>query len=158
MMILDKITNINLYSDINPSIVLALKYLKDTDFMKIPPGRYEIAGDEIFSIVHNYKTKELEDCRLEAHRRYIDIHFMAEGSELIGYSLFNDQEEATGYDEENDFILYCGEKNYLKLEEGMFAVFYPSDLHMPGIIINKPSEVKKVVVKVKMPQIDYSMV
>jgi len=157
-MILDKINNIEIYSDLNPSIVRALKYLKDTDFKKISSGRYEVSRDEIFSIVHNYMTKELEDCRLEAHRKYIDIHFMSEGSELIGYSLFNDQKEATQYDEENDFILYCGEKNYLKLEEGMFAVFYPSDLHMPGIIIDKPAEVKKVVVKVKLPQINYSMV
>ncbi len=157
-MILDKINNIQIYSDLNPSIVRALKYIKETDFKKISSGRYEIVRDEIFSIIHNYMTKELEDCRLEAHRKYIDIHFMAEGSEMIGYSLFNDQEEATQYDEENDFILYCGEKNYLKLEEGMFAVFYPSDLHMPGIIINKPAEVRKVVVKVKLPQIDYSMV
>lgn len=157
-MIIDKINNIQLYSDINPSIVRALKYLQDTNFRNMSPGKYEIARDEIFSIVHNYMTKELEDCRLEAHRKYIDIHFMAEGSELIGYSLFNDQEEATEYDEENDFILYCGEKNYLKLDVGMFAVFYPSDLHMPGIIIDKPAEVKKIVVKVKMPQINYSMV
>ena len=157
-MIIDKINNIQLYSDMNPSILRALKYLKDTDFTKLSAGRYEIARNEIFSIVNTYMTKELEDCRLEAHRKYIDIHFMAEGSELIGYSLFNDQEAATKYDEENDFILYCGEKNYLKLEEGMFAVFYPSDLHMPGIIINEPAEVKKVVVKVKLSKINYLMV
>lgn len=157
-MILDKIKNIQLYSDLNPSIVRALKYLRDTDFKKLSPGKYKITGDEIFSIIHNYNTKDLEDCRLEAHRKYIDIHFMAEGSELIGYSLFSDQEPATEYDAENDFILYCGEKNYLTLEEGMFAIFYPSDLHMPGIMINKPEEVKKVVLKVKIPDIIYSLV
>lgn len=157
-MILDKIKNIQLYADLNPSIVRALKYLRDTDFFKLSPGKHKITGDEIFSIIHNYKTKDLGDCRLEAHRKYIDIHYMAEGSELIGYSLFSDQEPATEYDEENDFILYCGDKNYLTLEEGMFAVFYPSDLHMPGIIIDKPQEVKKVVVKVKVPDINYSLV
>jgi YhcH/YjgK/YiaL family protein len=157
-MILDNIKNIQLYADLSPSIVRALKYLRDTDFSKLAPGRYEISGNEIFSIIHNYKTKEMEDCRLEAHRRYIDIHFMAEGSEVIGYSLFNNQEPATDYDEENDFILYCGEKNYLILDEGMFAVFYPSDLHMPGLITEKPTDVKKVVIKVKVSDINYSLV
>ena len=157
-MILDNIKNIQLYADLSPSIVRALKYLRDTDFSKFAPGRYEISGNEIFSIIHNYKTKEMEDCRLEAHRRYIDIHFMAEGSEVIGYSLFNNQEPATDYDEENDFILYCGEKNYLILNEGMFAVFYPSDLHMPGLITEKPTDVKKVVIKVKVSDINYSLV
>lgn len=157
-MILDKIKNIQLYADLNPSIVRALKYLRDTDFSKLSPGKHKITGDEIFSIIHHYKTKDLGDCRLEAHRKYIDIHYMAEGSELIGYSLFSDQEPATEYDEENDFILYCGDKNYLTLEEGMFALFYPSDLHMPGIMIDEPQEVKKIVVKVKVPDINYSLV
>ncbi len=157
-MILDRIKNIHLFSDMNPMIVQALSFLKDTDFQQLKPGRYEIAGDDLFLMVSDYKTREMEDCRLEAHRKYIDIHFIAEGSELIGYSSFNDQEQATEYDAENDFILYCGEKNYLKLDAGMFAIFYPSDLHMPGIMINKPAEVRKVVVKVKLPQIDYSLV
>ncbi len=157
-MILDRITNIHLFSDMNPLIVQALNFLKDTDFQQLKTGRYEIAGEDLFLMVSDYKTREMEDCRLEAHRKYIDIHFMSEGAELIGYSSFNDQEPATEYDAENDFILYCGEKNYLKLETGMFAIFYPSDLHMPGIMINQPAEVKKVVVKVRLPQIDYSLV
>ncbi len=157
-MILDKVDNVQLYADMHPTIVRALKYLRDTDFKNLQNGRYEIAGNDIFSIVNNYTTKDLEDCRLEAHRKYIDIHYMAEGSELIGYSLFSSQEPATEYDEANDFILYCGDKNYLKLEESMFLIFFPSDLHMPGLIIEKPAEVKKVVVKVKVPEINFSQV
>jgi len=157
-MILDKVDNVLLYADMHPSIVRALKYLRDTDFAKLPNGKYEIAGVDLFSIVNEYTTKDLEDCRLEAHRKFIDIHFMASGSEIIGYSLFSDQEPATEYDEENDFILYCGEKNYLKLEEKMFAIFFPSDLHMPGLIVEKPAKVKKVVVKVRVPEINFSQV
>ncbi len=157
-MILDKITNIHLYSDMNPLIIQALNFLKDTDFSQLQAGKYDIAGENIYLMVTDYKTKDLEDCRLEAHRKHIDIHYMAEGSELIGYAMFNNQEQATKYDGENDFILYCGEKNYLKLDSGMFAVFFPSDLHMPGIMLNKPAQVKKVVVKVKLPQINYSLV
>lgn len=157
-MILDKVDNVQLYADMHPSIVRALKYLRDTDFTNIQNGKYPIAGDEIFSIVNDYRTKNLEDCRLEAHRKYIDIHFMAGGTEQIGYSLFNGQEPATEYDEANDFILYCGEKNYLKLEEKMFVIFFPSDLHMPGLIVEKPEKVKKVVVKVRVPEINFSQV
>ena len=43
-MILDKISNVQLYADMHPTIVRALKYLRDTDFTKLPNGRYEIAG------------------------------------------------------------------------------------------------------------------
>ncbi len=157
-MILDKITNIQLYSDLSPAIVKALRYLGETDFSALEAGKNELFGGDIFSIISNYKTKDLEDCRLEAHRKYLDIHFMAEGSEVIGYSLFNDQKQATEYDAENDFALYCGEKNYIKLNEGMFAIFFPSDLHMPGIMIGVPSLVKKVVVKIKLELINYAFI
>lgn len=157
-MILDKIANIHLYADMNPLIVKALNFLKDTDFSKLQAGRYEISSDDIYLVVTDYMTKDLEDCRLEAHLKHIDIHYMAEGSELIGYSMLIDQKQATEYDTENDFILYCGEKNYLKLNTGMFAVFYPTDLHMPGIMVEKPAQVKKVVIKVKHPQINYTLV
>jgi len=158
VMILDNITNIYLYSEINPAIAKALQYLKETNFGKEKPGKKEIDGDNIFSIINHYNTRHLEDCRLEAHRSYIDIHYMAEGSELIGHAILSDQEAATEYDAENDFILYSGGKNYLRLEEGEFAVFFPSDLHMPGLMINKPAAVKKVVIKVKYQLINYALI
>lgn len=157
-MILDRIKNYRLYSDINPSISKALQYIKDTDFGKRDAGKLEIEGEDIFSIVSEYKTKDLEDCRLEAHRKYIDIHYMAEGCELIGYSFLDNHEQATQYDSDNDFILYCGNKNYLKLEEGMFAIFFPTDLHMPGIMVDKPALVKKIVMKVKLQEIKYTFI
>jgi len=33
---------------------------------------------------------------------------------------------------------------------GMFAVFFPDDLHMPGVKANGISKVKKIVVKVRV--------
>lgn len=157
-MIVDRITNIQLYSDINSSVSKALNYIKNTNFNLLETGRFEIEGKDIFSIISKYTTKNMEDCRLEAHRKYIDIHYMAEGSEMIGYSLFAGQEQATEYDSENDFILYRGDKNYLKLEAGMFAIFFPTDLHMPGMMIDKPAMVKKIVLKVKVFQMDYALI
>ena len=149
-MILDTLDNIRLYSNINPYFETALNYLKTTDFKAMNPGRYEVSGNDINAIISDYKTKHLEDCRLEAHRKFIDVHFAAEGSELIAYALFANQEQVTEYDAENDFALYCAEKNYFTLTKRMFAVLFPADLHMPGIMINEPADVKKVVLKVRI--------
>jgi YhcH/YjgK/YiaL family protein len=148
-MILDTIKNISLYSNINPYFDTALNYLKDTVFSNMEPGRSSVLDNKIISILNIYETKNLEDCRLEAHRRNIDVHFVVEGIESIAYALYKNQEQVTEYDLENDFALYCSEKNYLTLSPGMFAVFFPSDLHMPGIMINEPAPVKKVVLKIK---------
>jgi len=53
------------------------------------------------------------------------------------------------YDTEQDYALYGGDVSYLRLEQGMFAIFFPEDLHMPGID-HVASPVIKVVVKVKV--------
>ena len=38
----------------------------------------------------------------------------------------------------------------LKVEEGMFTIFFPEDLHRPGVKLDQIAKVKKVVVKVKI--------
>ena len=56
------------------------------------------------------------------------------------------------YNEEKDYAIYKGEGNFLIAEEGHFAIFFPSDIHMPSMAINIPKEVKKVVVKVRVKE------
>ncbi|NMB80776.1 MAG: DUF386 domain-containing protein, partial [Ignavibacteria bacterium] len=43
-----------------------------------------------------------------------------------------------------------GDGNFLIAEAGYFAIFFPSDVHMPCIALNLSTPVKKVVVKVKV--------
>jgi len=60
------------------------------------------------------------------------------------------QKIITEYNEQNDIIFYEGDKSFIKVDEGMFAIFFPSDVHMPGIKCKEKAYVKKVVVKVKV--------
>ncbi|MFI5237994.1 MAG: YhcH/YjgK/YiaL family protein, partial [Ignavibacteriales bacterium] len=58
------------------------------------------------------------------------------------------------YKDENDIIFFKGEKLFTKVEEGMFAIFFPADAHMPGINTGNhqklDSYVKKIVIKVRI--------
>jgi beta-galactosidase beta subunit len=45
------------------------------------PGVYEIESKSIFAIIQEYNTKEIKDCVLEGHVKYIDIHII-QGVEL----------------------------------------------------------------------------
>jgi YhcH/YjgK/YiaL family protein len=74
---------------------------------------------------------------------------MVKGSEQVGYAPLADQTPVTEYDEKNDYILYSGHVSCFDFTEGMFAIFYPRDLHMPGIGEDK-SQVRKAVIKVKI--------
>ncbi len=149
-MIIDKLSNSHLYSGIGERINKAFAYLKETDFSKMELGKYEIDGDNIFALVNEYNTKDEIEGKLEAHKKYIDIQFVAEGKELMGYAPLENQTVIDYYNEQNDITFFSGDKSFTLVEEGMFAIFFPTDVHLPGIKVNDKSYVKKVVIKVKV--------
>ena len=54
------------------------------------------------------------------------------------------------YDADDDivFLVPEGSRAEIVLREGMFAVFFPQDAHMPMLAAGSPAEVMKIVVKV----------
>lgn len=149
-MIIDKLSNSHLYSSLSERITKALAYLKQTDFSNKELGKYDIDGDNIFVLLNEYNTKDESEGKLEAHKKYIDVQFVVKGSELMGYAPFQNQKVINEYNEQNDITFFEGERSFTKVDEGMFAIFFPTDLHMPGIKVQKSEYVKKVVIKVKV--------
>ena len=60
------------------------------------------------------------------------------------------QKVITPYNEQNDITFFEGEKSFTLVEEGMFAIFFPADVHMPGIKVQESGYVKKIIIKVKV--------
>jgi len=148
-MIIDKLKNINLYFCLSDRISKAINFLQQADFSNFQQKIVEIDGENIFAIFSEYQTKDIQNCKLEAHKKYIDIQYIVSGSELIGYAPLNDQTITEEYDEEKDVIFFEGETSLMKLEAGMFTVFFPDDLHKPCIQATETSKtVQKVVVKI----------
>lgn len=152
-MVFDKIKNAKLYFSLGEKIQKALQYIADTDFSNVEPGRYDIDGENVYALVQTYDTKPLSVGKWEAHRKYIDIQYIVSGREKIGVSEFEKVIVIEEYNEEKDRGIYKGDGNYLLVDEGYFAIFYPTDVHMPGMSINIPKPVKKVVVKVSVDNI-----
>jgi YhcH/YjgK/YiaL family protein len=149
-MIYDNIKRASLYYSLGERIAKALQYLEQTDFSNVEPGKYEIDGDNVFALVQASNTKPLSACKWEAHKKYIDIQFMVTGQEKMGFSESTKVFVLEEYNKDKDCIIYKGNGNYLTANEGHFALFFPSDIHMPSIAINIPKEIKKVVIKVKV--------
>ncbi len=59
-MITDNIKNYSLYKNLGEGINKALIFLNENDFSKMPDGRYNIDGDNVFALVNRYKTKRIE--------------------------------------------------------------------------------------------------
>lgn len=149
-MIIDRIENSELYLNLGKRIARAFNYINSTDFSRTEPGRYEVENEDIFVVVNEYETKDINDSALEAHRKYIDIQYMYSGVELIGVAPLVNQTPVKKYNEEKDCVFFNEETSLIKMTGGMFAIFFPGDLHMPGVKANGLSKVKKIVVKVRI--------
>lgn len=148
-MITDKLINSALYETLHPLFAEAFKFIQTTELLNLAHGRHDLAGDNLFVIYMEYMTKDKNECRLENHRRYIDIQLILEGEEYIGISNFDNQHPEIPYNAEKDIAFYNDEYDSLiKLQKNEFAIFYPHDLHMPCLNVSSSSLVKKVVFKI----------
>ena len=149
-MILDNIKNLQNYAFLPAKLLRALETIRDTDFSKLEDSRYEVEGEDIFFFIQAYPTRD-ENLKLEAHRKYIDIQYMICGTECMGVGQLDDMTEEVEANPEKDCWFYYGPMDMLTVKEGMFAVFFPNDIHRPGMAYNKKNvPLKKIVVKVKV--------
>lgn len=149
-MIIDKLKNATIYTSISENLRNGFEFLKNTDLSSLEMGRYEIDGKEVYALVSEYDSKDPGECRLEAHKTYADIQYIVSGREAIGFAILNNQDILSPYNPDKDIVFFSGETNPLILETGMFAVFFPQDVHRPCMQIDGSEKVKKVVVKVRL--------
>lgn len=129
----------------------AFEFLKSNDMPALELKRYDIDGDNLYVSVSEYLTKNEEDAKYEAHRKYIDIQYIVTGKEQIGVApITNKKDVLEPYNESRDI-------EFLTVEQGVnheatpdrFFIFFPEDAHRPGLKAGENAQVRKVVVKVK---------
>jgi YhcH/YjgK/YiaL family protein len=121
----------------------------ENDLNNLEEKKYEIDGDKIYATLKTYECKSRDLCTWDAHLKYIDIHFIIEGSEYIGYANI-DKLDFQEYVEEKDKVVLRGEGEYIRFEKDYFAIFFPQDAHMPIIKMSDSQQVKKVIIKIKI--------
>ncbi len=130
----------------------ALRYIAETDFSKVENGEYRLDGDKVFARVARYTTEAKENKKPESHNAYIDVQYLGEGREKIYYTAKSDAHKVVeDYAKDRDLLFYAdaGEKDSVTLGGGVFAVFFPWELHRPGChAVHGGCDVQKIVVKV----------
>lgn len=150
-MIIDHLSNASRYYAVHNRFKSAFEFLQNTDLAALEPGKHMIEGEAIFAIASEYDTKAATNEKMEAHKKYIDIQYWVKGEELVGHELLNDLKPSKAYDEEKDFMLFDEAPSFFsKMQPGMFAVYFPTDLHMPCINVDQPTGIKKIVIKVQL--------
>ena len=161
-MIYDNIKNISLYKGLSPALDTALEYIASA---KLPLENGTTLLDHgVKAIVSSYVTKEVNPKGYEAHIKYADVQFLADGAEYIRCCPLELLTPATDYDESSDCRFYVDSLSFrpneasgeissavsFRLGAGYFAVVFPDDAHIHQLAAGTPAEVKKIVMKVPM--------
>ena len=129
----------------------AFTFMGSQDLQTLTLGRHELEGSDLFVNVDEYITKNEEDARFEAHRKYADIQYVVTGEEQIGVVPLGTTTATEPYVDEKDIVFLSTEAiNYRQAVPGKFFVFFPEDAHRPCVKTNENSPVRKIVVKVRI--------
>jgi YhcH/YjgK/YiaL family protein len=146
-MVLDRIEQAAQYAGLGPGIARALEFLQRADLASLEPGRHELDGDRLFALVSAYVTRPVEPGKWEAHRRYLDLQSIVSGVERVGWAPVNTLLEQSR-DDSRDIAWFSGSGQFVTLHPDDFLLLWPTDAHMPGIAVELPAAVKKIVVKI----------
>ncbi len=147
-MIIDNIKNREKYYALGSDIKAALDYFAGIEADTLEKADVNIEGTDVVVKIRPMMTKDITECTFEAHKKYIDIHFVAYGTECIGYSNVTKLNEIS-YDEEKDAAALEGSGDILTLEKGDFMITFTQDAHMPCICKDSPVNLGKMIAKIK---------
>ena len=146
-MIIDKLENLGRYSPAIPFLDDLVKYISATDVNSLTAGRHDVDGNGVFILRFEYQTKPIEECVIEAHQKYIDVHVVLDGAEQIGVGPVAEC-DAGEYDEAKDFMPLKGVLGRWDLKAGNFAILFPGEAHATGGLNLNVCQVRKMVAKV----------
>lgn len=141
----------NRYEDVKRLSEEAYEFCLKLQNENVADGRYDLT-DRIFANVMTYETKLRKDCCFEAHKKYIDIQIIIDGSEIIAtehIDVMHKYNCLTPFgDGDTELFEINNECIDNALRNGEFIILYPEDAHMPCVCEGGQKTVRKAVIKV----------
>lgn len=125
-MIIDKAENIRFYGALLNNLDNALQAVRALE--NFEPGKYSFDGGGYF-MVQKGETKPMEEGDYEAHKKYVDVQLMAEGSEEIAWADISDLKEVSCDEEKDKAALRGAVEHTMKIGPGMCWIAFPHDGH-----------------------------
>lgn len=145
-MIFGNTQNLKEYS-LSDAVLECFQYARDHDLSSYEKGCHEIDGKRLFVNIVEYETTGAENRFWEAHREYLDIHLMLDGTEQIDLN-FIENMDIKDYVPKDDFLPMEGPKNSsVILSRNDFLICCPSDGHRTAVAAGKPEKIKKAIFK-----------
>lgn len=153
-MIIAKRKNAADYRGLHPMLDKALEHLTDGFLATVGTDTVYIDEKKLYATLNLFETQPDDKLFFEAHKDYLDIHVVIEGEERMDIA----DTAALTLDEgasrpENDFYAYTDRDpahQSVILKNGDFLVAFPADAHRVKGQVSGPSDVRKVVFKIKL--------
>lgn len=136
----------------DPKMEKAVHFLTHENLEKLTPGTIPVDGNQVYVKVMNYSTVPDEELKYEAHKKYIDIHYVISGKEAIMYLDTRKMDTVDEYNPEKD--VFHGnprrkeDVSRVVLSAGDLAIAYPTDAHAPKGMVGQAAMIHKIVIKI----------
>ena len=115
----------------------------------LTPRTIPLSGDNRI-IIQSYNTKLPAEGRPEAHREFLDIQYVVEGEECVGWADVATLTPDGDFNAGSDIGFYQGHVDFVRVGAGCCYVVFPEDAHQPGTAVAEPKACVKMVVKLRV--------
>lgn len=146
-MIICPFKDLNRYAAIIPGLEEALKTVSEiTDYT---PRTIPLSGGNRI-LIQKVTNKDVMNGKCEAHRNYLDIQYVVEGEETVGWADVASLTPKEEFNTEKDVGFYEGSLEFTRIPAGVCYVVFPEDAHMPGVSLHGPHDELKMVLKLRV--------
>lgn len=135
------------YAAIIPGLEEAVKAIEES--VGLEPRTIPLSGNNRI-MIQTYTTKDAAEGKAEAHRQFLDIQYIVEGEETVGWANVDTLTPDGEFLTDKDIGFYTGHVDFIRITAGNCYVVFPEDAHMPGIHLDEPHACTKMVVKLKV--------
>lgn len=148
-MIIDSIGNFDKYTSLHKDFAKVFSFLQELkEDAKV--GTTVLDEDNVWANVIEINHVPNNAKVFEAHREFLDIHYILSGEEKFGYANIDRLRTKQPYNAVDDYELLEGETNILLLKKGDFMITFPEDAHIPDFEKTNDDKLVRVVVKVRI--------
>lgn len=102
-------------------------------------------------LVQQGMTKSPDGQLSEVHHKYLDIQYIVEGVDTVGWAPTGTLTLDGQFNEAKDKGMYAGPVDFIPVKAGYCYVVYPEDAHMPNCHLSgDPIHFTKLVIKLKV--------
>lgn len=147
-MIYAKLSDAPAYRGIHPRLDRALALLTPEFLASVGTTRRELEGGDLFVTRFDVRSVTDESRLFERHESYLDIFAVTRGRERVDVAASAAMELR---EQRGDYWGgVCEAEQGVILQPGCFLVLFPGDAHRPGMAVDGPEELSRVVFKVRL--------